>query len=1093
MKITKNAFSLLENIFLTGDYKQFTTIYNDLKKPISDRVHFLALQVFNTIEDEETIKKIHDTLKKSESKTSSARAELSVSLYNFIGEKLSRSEGNRICTTCKLLAKQHEGTDLAFFALKTKIKVKLALLNQGLIDTDYKEEVIEEGLELYKDYKNTLDKEASSLLLTIINHTAIMPKADLNKGMQLLDDYLLSSGKSSEDPLYHVPFYLKKTQLSLKIIHYDRLYDPSKLPDFVESHLNKIKDDGYLAAKAKVFGIYGSHLLELEHIEGIEWLVKAIPLLWKLGHLKDAYIYENTCLKWLEERHQLTHLENFKKRISLPEKTFRRSITKEIDILNKAHQYFTESDYYASEKIIKDTLQELKTEGNKVHFISLLVNSASKIKLDTNDFLTVIDETLESLKPIKKSILTAQLYSFKSILDKNAPNDHYSKAIRIFKDLGASDEVVTQLLNSFSYQVQVQKRNKKKIITEDSIACLKEADTCLLDKKWIKNRYSLRGKLFQIYAFALHLEGQFDKALQSLKEALQLYEKAGHLGSIAINTHHLSGALMELGRVRKNIHYYEEANTHVLRALKILENGNLTDFIWRLKFQAALSYWEPLQRYLVNDDQILFYKTEAEKFFNASLFTAQSRIKKTGTLEISRNLEAAINLQRDIKQLIFSGFYFFLHYKKFKNCIEWLENVRAKSLLYSIANKIKSGQETKNHPLLIEEDKILMSIACSSSIQEQRKWEETLKDLYYEMTEDPTLHQYAHRKTETVPSFNEVVFTIEENEKELKSAKIFFIYYYIHQDQLYAFGIHSDTPEPLFSKIPIAVPELREELFTFSQKMSIARFEDLRPKESFWTQFSSLIKPLEKWTKPSDIICIIPYGILQNLPFHALLLNEKPLITRNPVFYNSSLTSWEYLQSKTREKDLFKNAFVFGDPEQDLEGSVEEVKNISYIFNTKPIVGEEVHKEKFIQALDQASLLHFAGHGVFDKNRGFLSGVRLYNNEFISAEEIMNRNTVASFIVLSSCDTGRQKNHPGEESIGLIPSFLAAGASTVMAGLWPMKDKDAKDFFQLFYERISEGMPKVIACQQSMIELMKRPEKAHFYHWAMFSLNGKWQ
>ncbi|NER12892.1 CHAT domain-containing protein [Leptobacterium flavescens] len=1091
--MNKGTFPLLEKLFLTGDYKQFTSIYNDLKKPISDGILFLALQVFHNTENGEAVKKTHDALKRSESHTTRVRAELSSGFHSFIEEKLTKSEGNSICAKCKLLAEQHQGTGLAFFATSTKIKVKFALLNQGLIDADCKDEIIEEGLELYKAYKNILGKETSSFLLTLINHTTAMPKADLKKGIKLIDDYLLESEKSSKDRLYDTSFYLKKTQLELKTIYYDRFYDPTKLPDFVENSLKKIENRGYLAAKARIFGIYGSHLLQLELIEGIEWLAQAILLFWELDHRKDAYIYENNCLKWLQERHQAILLNDFKKTISLPENSNNRSISQEINILNKAHQYFAESDYYASEKILKDTLEELTTEGNKIHFINLLANSASKIKLDNKDLLTVIDEALESLSPVKNSILTAQLYSFKAILDKNRAGDHFAKTIGIFKTLDSTDEVVTQLTNRFIHSAQEQKGKKEAIFTKDTIADLEEADAYLLDKKWIKNRYSLRGKLFQTYAFGLLLERQFDKALKFLKEALQLFEKAGHLGSVATNAHHLGSILIELGRAQKDIHFYEEANKHALNALKILETGSLIDFIWRLEFQAALSYSEALQRNLVKEDQISFYRTEAEKYFKASLFTAQSRIKKTGTLETSRNLEAAINLQRDIKQLISSGFYFFFNHKRFKDCIEWLENVRAKSLLYSIANNIKPDPEISDHLLLAEEHKILEAISSSSSIQEQRKREKTLGDLYDKMIEDRALQQYAKKKTETIPSFNEVISAIKQDEKKLKGEKLFFLYYYIHQDRLYAFGINSDNSEPLLFEISISVPDLREEILTFSQKMSMARFKDFRPEESFWTQFSALIEPLETWTKPGDIICIIPYGILQNLPFHALLLDKKPLIMRNPVFYNSSLTSWEYLQSKTKEEDIFKKAFVFGDPELDLKESVEEVETISRIFNTKPIVGKEAHKKKFTDALDQASFIHFAGHGVFDENRGFLSGLSLYNNELVTAEEIMNRNNIASFIVLSSCDTGRQKNHPGEESIGLIPSFLAAGASTVMAGLWHVKDKDAKDFFQLFYKKISQGIPKVIAYQQSMIELMKRPERAHFYHWAMFSLNGEWQ
>ncbi|MGB5979651.1 MAG: CHAT domain-containing protein, partial [Cyclobacteriaceae bacterium] len=63
----------------------------------------------------------------------------------------------------------------------------------------------------------------------------------------------------------------------------------------------------------------------------------------------------------------------------------------------------------------------------------------------------------------------------------------------------------------------------------------------------------------------------------------------------------------------------------------------------------------------------------------------------------------------------------------------------------------------------------------------------------------------------------------------------------------------------------------------------------------------------------------------------------------------------------------------------------------------------------------------------------------------------------------------------------------------VVAGLWKVYDEDARTFFQLFYTKLQQGIPKVFALREAMVEMMEDKDKEHFYHWAAFVLHGYWR
>ncbi len=82
-------------------------------------------------------------------------------------------------------------------------------------------------------------------------------------------------------------------------------------------------------------------------------------------------------------------------------------------------------------------------------------------------------------------------------------------------------------------------------------------------------------------------------------------------------------------------------------------------------------------------------------------------------------------------------------------------------------------------------------------------------------------------------------------------------------------------------------------------------------------------------------------------------------------------------------------------------------------------------------------------------------------------------------VVLSACRTE-----------GLLSrSFLAAGARSVVATIWPIADRPAADLMAAFYTHLKSGRAKTEALQAAKLEMIRRGF-AHPFYWAGFVLRG---
>lgn len=134
---------------------------------------------------------------------------------------------------------------------------------------------------------------------------------------------------------------------------------------------------------------------------------------------------------------------------------------------------------------------------------------------------------------------------------------------------------------------------------------------------------------------------------------------------------------------------------------------------------------------------------------------------------------------------------------------------------------------------------------------------------------------------------------------------------------------------------------------------------------------------------------------------------------------------------------------------------------------------------ELLRSWEHAGRIHVAGHGFFDRQNPYRSGVAVRRASGVDADPLSVPDpwklgcemlTVAQAIgranlaachlaVLSGCYTGLPRLHPASEFTSLPAALLMAGAKNVVASLWPVHDGAAALFMREFYDALDGGSP----------------------------------
>ncbi|HEX3526844.1 MAG TPA: CHAT domain-containing protein [Thermoanaerobaculia bacterium] len=157
-------------------------------------------------------------------------------------------------------------------------------------------------------------------------------------------------------------------------------------------------------------------------------------------------------------------------------------------------------------------------------------------------------------------------------------------------------------------------------------------------------------------------------------------------------------------------------------------------------------------------------------------------------------------------------------------------------------------------------------------------------------------------------------------------------------------------------------------------------------------------------------------------------------------------------------------------------------------------VGDDA-SEGFVKSADlrRFGVLHFATHAVIDDQSPERSGVLLTpapatEDGLLQIREIVLLPLDGRVVVLSSCRSASGEVLRGEGVMGLARAFFQAGAHTVVASLWPLRDDDGAALFDRFYTHLGEGQSVAGALRAAQRDRLAAGAPA--YAWAGLMVLG---
>ena len=1073
-------FDSLRDFYRRGDLTGYSDYYKTIScRDITSEISLLSVHAFCTMgnwkEAEINLRRLQD----SGSPIYSAKARLLENELDFLLCGYSVEKANRVIEICDNAQKDFPDDEFMCFADEIKYKVHSVMLTWGILNAEDKEKHIENGKRLFEKYYVTDKEHSFDFLATVINDCSGYPCPDPFQACRLVSNYQ-NWMDSSDSILDIIPVYLASLTPLLRVQYPDTSTLPeNRLPTEMEEVQNLCAKAGYVAGKAYVESKYGSHLLELENIEGITWITSAIKEFIHFGYYKQADSLYKQAVGWLENNSQTILLHEFKWANKIEVDFLEFPYKGETEFLETLHRIYSNGDYQRVMDQAGEYLESSICENTRVGIICMMANSGIKLGVSKR-LLFLIEGEIERLRSLEKSVLVAQYNKFKALVENTPRNKHWLMAAELYHATGyLEDELVCRLYYLTEDILKVKDPSVKLLSDPVIVDNLNTIQSQLDSIAFLPNRNVLKGQFYQYYGLAC-LNHNIEVSFKCYKNAEECFLKASSLRLYAQNTHYLSGTLINLARQNRDIQYYREA-IHILKeGIRILSDSELIDFVWRLNFLLFVCHSEILKYNLVDSDTQEKFIIETEELLNEALDSYTLLFTKISPNENSEWIVASISLYRDARQLLEQGFNFYYVYQKWEECILWIEKSFSRSLISILSNNLSLPSSV--HPFVREENGIKEIVNSHISIVRSRELQKQLNSLYEEMLNVPSLKVYAQSKLKIIPDYGALQRKIADEELRLNSnQKLFFIYYFVVGDSIHLFVVSSIWERPFRTIIPLSANSLKKELEGFNN-MSEA-------DEDFFVRCSVLIEPLSQYTMPNDFICFIPHGIIHNLPLHALLLNGEPLIMRNPVFYNSSIQSWDYLQIRKNsdETNLFSKVNIIGDPTRDLPFANQEAEGLAEMFHVKALTGN-VSKGMFVEQLSTASIFHFTGHGYYREDNGFLSALRLSQGVVIKAKEIIDLKLNMDLAVLSACETGKYKVYSGEEQLGLSSALLMAGARSTISSLWPVDDEATKLFFISFYQYLKAGSNKGTALQKAMIDV--REVKKQTYFWAAFILQG---
>lgn len=262
--------------------------------------------------------------------------------------------------------------------------------------------------------------------------------------------------------------------------------------------------------------------------------------------------------------------------------------------------------------------------------------------------------------------------------------------------------------------------------------------------------------------------------------------------------------------------------------------------------------------------------------------------------------------------------------------------------------------------------------------------------------------------------------------------------------------------------------------------------------------YQGLLTPLESEIRQARRLVIVPHNALHYMPFQALYDGEAYLCERQEISYIPGANVLRYCQPSappaigdTPSSNC--NLLAIGHSFQGrLPFTVQEAEMIAGMWHGEALLEDRATVGELRRRALDCRILHLAAHGDFRPDNPLFSGLALADG-WLTTLDIFNLRLSSALVTLSACQSGRSVVGGGDELLGLMRSFLAAGASALVSTLWAVEDRSTAQLMSTFYNYLSQGQRKGAALRQAQLDLMHDTQESayrHPYFWAPFFLVG---
>ena len=245
----------------------------------------------------------------------------------------------------------------------------------------------------------------------------------------------------------------------------------------------------------------------------------------------------------------------------------------------------------------------------------------------------------------------------------------------------------------------------------------------------------------------------------------------------------------------------------------------------------------------------------------------------------------------------------------------------------------------------------------------------------------------------------------------------------------------------------------------------------------------ALFAPARAQLEPYRRLIVVPHGPLHYLPFHALYDGAAYLLEQFAVSYLPAASVLAYCRTASPAEAGVLAVGYSGNGR--LPQAPHEAEALARHWPGDALLEEKATLRRLRRQAGDYRILHLATHGEFRPDNPLFSGLALADG-WLTTLDIFNLRLRASLVTLSACQTGRSVIGGGDELLGLMRAFLAAGAASRVSTFWPVEDGATAVLMHHFYRALADGVSKGDALRQAQLEQIER----HPYFWAPFFLVG---